>query len=116
MEVYFKKKYKTLIIQVHGEIDHHTVMDLRGKIENALMEMGGRNIVFDFNDVTFMDSSGIGMLIGRYKQLLAFGGRVVLICVNEKIKEILKMSGLTTLIPCFETLEDAVNDTEGRGK
>ena len=68
----------------------------------------------DFSGVTFMDSSGIGMLIGRYKELQVFGGRIALICVNEKIKELLKLSGLSKLITCFETLEDALNYTEGR--
>ena len=114
MEVYFKKKNKTLIIQIHGEIDHHTVKELRRLIENSFIEMGGRNIIFDYNGVSFMDSSGIGMLIGRYKELQTFGGRVALICVNEKINEILKLSGLTKLITCFQTLEDALNYTEGR--
>ncbi|MBR6543706.1 MAG: anti-sigma F factor antagonist [Anaerotignum sp.] len=114
MEVYFKKKNKTLIIKIHGEIDHHTVKELRRQIENAFIQMGGRNIIFDYNDVSFMDSSGIGMLIGRYKELQVFGGRIALICVNEKIKELLKLSGLSKVITCFETLEDALNYTEGR--
>ena len=114
MEIYFKKKNKTMLIQVHGEIDHHTVKTLRRQIENAMAEMSGRNIIFDYDDVSFMDSSGIGMMIGRYKELQAFEGRIAVICRNGKIKDILKLSGLIKLIPCFETQEDALHYTEGR--
>ena len=114
MEVAYKRKNKTLIIRVSGEIDHHTSAELRRQAENILMETGGRNIIFDFEEVTFMDSSGIGMMIGRYKQLQAFGGRVAAACANEKIEEIIRLSGIIHLIPVFHTMEDAVSYVEGR--
>ena len=69
MELNFKKKNKTIIILISGEIDHHTAKEIRYQTESALIQMGGRNIIFGFENVTFMDSSGIGMMIGRYKQL-----------------------------------------------
>ena len=65
MELIFKKKNKTLIILIQGEIDHHTAKEVRRQTESALLQLGGRNIIFGFEDVSFMDSSGIGMLIGR---------------------------------------------------
>ncbi len=114
MEISFKRKNKTLIIKICGEIDHHTSQGIRQQIETALMEIGGRNIIFDFENVTFMDSSGIGMLIGRYKQLQSFAGRISIYNANDKITEILKLSGLLKLIPIFRDMENALSYAEGR--
>ena len=114
MEIRFRKKNKTIIIMVSGEIDHHTSKELKRQTESAFIEMGAKNIIFHFEKVTFMDSSGIGMLIGRYKQLLSVNGRICIIAANEKITEIILFSGLSTLIPLFDTIEDAFSYTEGR--
>ena len=114
MEIAFKKKNKTILIRVVGEIDHHTAKELRIKTENALIQMGGTNILFDFSNVTFMDSSGIGMLIGRYKQVQALGGRTGILSANKTVKEIIKLSGLNQLLPLFETMQDAFAFLEGR--
>lgn len=114
MELNFKKKNKTIIILITGEIDHHTSKELRRQTESAFIQLGGRNIVFGFEHVTFMDSSGIGMLIGRYKQLQAVDGRIAIACANEKISEIIRISGLTKLLPSFDTIEEALSYVEGR--
>lgn len=114
MELSFKRKNKTILIRIEGEIDHHTAARLRQQTESALSEMGGKNVIFCFEEVTFMDSSGIGVMIGRYKQLQALGGRLAIACANEKIKEIILLSGLTKLIPVYESMEDALAYTEGR--
>ena len=84
MDLKFKRKNKTLIILVAGEIDHHSSKELRSKTESALEQMGGRNIIFGFQEVTFMDSAGIGVMIGRYKQVQSLGGRIAIACPNEK--------------------------------
>ena len=114
MELKYKKMKKTLIIKIFGEIDHHTSKELRQQIETALAEMGGRNIIFDLENVGFMDSSGIGMMIGRYKQLQTQDGRMCIICTNKKIVEITELSGLRNLFPIFKNIEDAWSFTEGR--
>lgn len=114
MELNFKKKNKTIIILIKGEIDHHTTKELRRQTESALSQMGGRNIIFGFEEVSFMDSSGIGMLIGRYKDLRAVDGRIAILCANEKVIEMIRLSGLTTIFPVFNTLEEALSYTEGR--
>ena len=85
MDLRFKQKNKTIIIQVSGEIDHHTSKELRRQTESILAQTGGRNIIFGFQDVTFMDSSGIGVMIGRYKQLQALGGRIAVLCPNGTV-------------------------------
>ncbi len=115
MELSFRKKNSTIIIMVSGEIDHHTSKELRRQTESAYIEMGVKNIIFHFEKVSFMDSSGIGMLIGRYKQLQSMGGRIAIVAANNKITEIIKFSGISKIIPLFDTIEDAFSYTERRG-
>ena len=114
MELNFKRKQKTLIILIDGEIDHHTAKELRKQTESAMIEMGGKNIIYGFEQVSFMDSSGIGMLIGRYKQLKAYDGKIALVGANEKIIEIIRLSGLLSLLPVFSSVDEALSYTEGR--
>ena len=109
MELKFKRKNKTLIILIAGEIDHHTSQELRRQTESALEQ-----IIFGFQEVTFMDSSGIGVMIGRYKQIQSLGGRIAIACPNEKIEEIIHLSGLSRLLPSFPSLNEAIAYTEGR--
>lgn len=114
MELKFKRKNKTLIILITGEIDHHTSQELRRQTESALEQIGGKNIIFGFEEVSFMDSSGIGVMIGRYKQIQSLGGRIAIACPNEKIEEIIQLSGLSRLLPSFPSLDAAISYTEGR--
>ena len=65
----------SLIIYIKDELDHHAVTYLR-ETSDRLIEAGNvKNIVFDFNDVSFMDSSGIGLIMGRYKKVMFIGGK-----------------------------------------
>ena len=114
MDLRFKRKNKTVMIQISGEIDHHTAKELRRQTENALLQMGGKNIIFCLQEVSFMDSSGIGMMIGRYKQVQALGGRVAIAYANEKIAEMILLSGLSQLLPIFDSIEEALFYAEGR--
>lgn len=114
MELKFKKINKTLIIQISGEIDHHTSKELREKTESAIQQMGGKNLILGFQEVSFMDSSGIGVMIGRYKQIQGLGGRIAILNPNEKIQEIIRLSGLTQILPSYPTLEEAISYAEGR--
>lgn len=115
MELLFKKRNKTMIVQITGEIDHYTSTQIRSQLESALYDLNCRNIIFFMENVSFMDSSGIGMFIGRYKQLQAMGGRIAIVQANGKTAEILHLSGLTKIIPLFEMPDEAIRYAEGRG-
>ena len=65
-----------------------------------------RKVVFDFNRVVFMDSAGIGLILGRYKMANNFGGRLEMINVNEKIRRVFEMSGILKLIPIVQDFEN----------
>lgn len=99
MNTEFDEVDKLLYIQITEEIDHHTTEKIRRKMDNEIERYMPKKIVFDFNQVTFMDSAGIGMLIGRYKAIRRIGGLAELMNVKPSIKKIFEMCGLLKIIP-----------------
>ena len=67
MKSEYKDLDKLLILKVTEEIDHHTTEKIRRKMDNEITRYMPRKVLFDFNEVSFMDSAGIGLIIGRYK-------------------------------------------------
>lgn len=90
----------TLVVKIDGEIDHHNIAKIKAEIEREMNLNNIVNLILDFDGVTFMDSSGIGMIAGRYKEINARGGKVMLIRVNRQIDKILEISGLKTILEC----------------
>ena len=102
MDVRYLKEDKQLIIKFTEEIDHHTTEKMRRRADYEIERHIPRKVIFDFNQVSFMDSAGIGLLLGRYKNANMLGAKVELVNVNQSIYKILKMSGITKLIPINE--------------
>lgn len=99
MRTTYEEKSKELVFEITEEIDHHTTEKIRRKMDNEITKYMPRKIIFDFNQVTFMDSAGIGMLIGRYKVIKMLGGSAELIHVKPSIKKIFEMCGVLKIIP-----------------
>ena len=97
-----------LIVQVAGELDLHFADEIRMRIDAEIMKPPIRNILFDFNRLSFMDSSGIGMIMGRYKKIKALGGKAWIICNNPNATRILEMSGVFKFIEKCRDVHDAV--------
>lgn len=102
MNANYEEKDKLLVFEITEEIDHHMAEKIRRKMDNEIKRYVPRKIIFDFNQVTFMDSAGIGMLIGRYKMIKMLGGVAELKNVKPSIKKIFEMCGLIKLIPIRE--------------
>lgn len=102
MNTKYEEKDKLLIFEITEEIDHHTTEKIRRKMDNEIQRYMPKRTVFDFDKVTFMDSAGIGMLIGRYKIARMLGGSLELMNVKPSIKKIFEMCGILKLIPIIE--------------
>ena len=98
MEEYFKVIENYLMIKLPEEIDHHQANFISKNADRILMEGKVNNIVFDFEATRFMDSSGSGIIAGRYKKVSCFDGKVYAVNVDRHIKRILYMSGLDKMI------------------
>jgi stage II sporulation protein AA (anti-sigma F factor antagonist) len=89
-----RKKAGTPVFKISGELDHHTAAAVREKLDKAILLDGARNIVLDFKNLRFMDSSGIGVLLGRYKLIKKKGGRIYVKNVGRQVDKIFTLSGL----------------------
>ena len=98
MEVIFAVSEHILIAELLGELDHHAAEYVREDIDDAMRENSASCLVLDFSKVRYMDSSGIGLIIGRYKLMARRGGSVAVICPDGKIDRIFQMAGLYQII------------------
>ena len=98
MEVCYKKEDKSLVLKITEELDHHIVEKIRRKADYEIETHIPRKVIFDFDNVSFMDSAGIGLILGRYKNISILGGKLEIINVNEQVNKILKMTGVSKLI------------------
>ena len=99
MNINFIKKDKLLVVEISEEIDHHIAEKIRRKVDDEITRYMPRKTIFDFSRVTFMDSAGIGMIIGRYKMMKLIGGSLEIENINNNVKRILEMSGINKIIP-----------------
>ena len=98
MEEMYAVKDNCLFVMMPKEMDHHKADTIRMKIDEYLLDHRAQNVIFDFENTRFMDSSGMGLIVGRYKKVSCFGGKIVAMHVNARIQKILLMSGLKDMI------------------
>ena len=98
MEEDFKVIDNYLMIRMPNEIDHHHSAKISKTADEYIMDEEVGNVVFDFERTTFMDSSGIGIIVGRYKKIACFGGKVFAINADSRIRRILLLSGLHKIV------------------
>ena len=108
MEVRLIGEKRTLLVRLCGELDHHTAAKIKEEADHKLRSTNAVNIIFDFSDLSFMDSSGIGMIMGRYKKVRTLGGRVAAFGVNAQIVRIMEMSGIDKIIKLTPDFERAL--------
>ncbi len=99
MPVQIKLKEKTIFVFIKGEIDHHTAPKMREMIDDAIIVNDSfQRVVIDFSGVSFMDSSGIGLVMGRYRLAQQKGKIVEVVGLNARYYKIMKMSGIEKLM------------------
>jgi stage II sporulation protein AA (anti-sigma F factor antagonist) len=101
---------RILTVHLPAELDHHSADVISRETDRRVQREDIRGIVFDFRDTVFCDSSGIGMLMGRYKLMRALGGSVRGTGAGERVERILTLSGVLKIIP----IESAKRQGEGK--
>ena len=94
-----------LMIRLPEEIDNHSCSVICRRADHMMLDNSVSHIVFDFSDTKFMDSSGIGVLAGRYRKISCFGGKVYVIHANRRIRKILEMSGIGDIVEMIDLEE-----------
>ncbi len=87
-----------LIAKITGEIDHHSARWLRSDIDTAISDKSPEKLVLDFSGVSFMDSSGVGLVMGRYKNMAGRGGTVRLVNMPDYIQKVMELAGMDRLL------------------
>ena len=89
---------KILEVELTEEIDHHSSQKIRTRLDYEIQRFSPKKVIIDLEKVKFMDSAGIGLIIGRYKTALSYGGTLEVRNVSEKLRKILEMSGIHKII------------------
>ncbi len=98
-----------LIVRLDGELDHHTSEVLRSQMEGQINDTDVRHVLLSLKNLHFMDSSGLGVILGRYKQITARGGDMIVCSINPVIYRLFELSGLFKIIKVKDSEEEALH-------
>jgi anti-sigma B factor antagonist len=97
----------TYVISLTGEVDLYTAPEFKQQLLNVIAE-GGRDVVVDFTNTTFIDSTTLGVLVGGVKRLRAEDGRLSLVCSDRNITKIFEITGLDRVFTMYTTRDEAL--------
>jgi anti-sigma B factor antagonist len=100
----------TYVISLTGEVDLYTAPEFKQQLLNVIAE-GGKDVVVDFTDTTFIDSTTLGVLVGGVKRLRAEDGRLSLVCSDRNITKIFEITGLDRVFTIYTTRDEALAKT-----
>lgn len=106
------KHRDTLIVRLHGELDHHTAEDVRLRMDEEIGRGDCRHLVLSFESLQFMDSSGLGVILGRYKLMKQKGGKTVICGMNPSVYRLFEMSGLFKIMSAYDNESSALSELE----
>lgn len=112
----FEEKNETLIIYLPGELDHHMAGVIREQTESLFVRKRIRDVIFDYTNTHFMDSSGIGLIMGRYREVRYLKGDIYIVGVNDKVSRILDISGLYRVAKRSENVDAALKDIQEKNQ
>ena len=110
MELKYIKEKDILIIKPEEEIDHHASELIRRRADHEIQRYLPKKTIFDFSKVSFMDSAGIGLIIGRYKIVNMLGGTLEICNASQTVSKILEMAGIAKLINITNYKEEKDED------
>jgi anti-sigma B factor antagonist len=100
----------TYVISLSGEVDLYTAPEFKQQLLDVIAD-GGRDVVVDFSDTTFIDSTTLGVLVGGVKRLRAQDGRLSLVCSDRNITKIFEITGLDRVFTIYPTRDEALAKT-----
>lgn len=96
-----------LVVALEGELDHFCAQSVRRDLDSQIADPSIRQLILDFSTLTFMDSSGIGVILGRYRILRERGGSVAVIHMNAHVNRIFHLSGMDRVIQQLDRKQEA---------
>jgi stage II sporulation protein AA (anti-sigma F factor antagonist) len=112
LTIHLASVHRVLIVRLAGDLDHHTASEVRIKIETELQKEIHTHLVLNLEHLQFMDSSGLGVILGRYKQMSSKGGKMYLCSVQPSIFRLMELSGLFEVLPTYQDEHSALSACE----
>jgi stage II sporulation protein AA (anti-sigma F factor antagonist) len=109
LRINMEVKDNVLCIRLEGELDHHTAEILRNNVQTTLEKKDIKHIVLNLEALSFMDSSGLGVILGRYKHIKSLGGEMIVCAISPEVKRLFEMSGLFKIIRLEEDESKALH-------
>ena len=110
MNKYCEIKDNLIIVRLRVDLDHHVAREIKDEIDGLIILKRINRIAFDFRNVGFMDSSGIGLIMGRYKKIKPMEGEIYVSNLGVAIQRIFKLSGLFKITKHSFTIDHLVNE------
>ncbi len=108
MDLKFDKYDEILIVTMIGELDHHSAEEVRVRIDDRIDRDNIQKLILNFSGLSFMDSSGIGVVVARNKKLSNKGGNLCICNIKESVNKVFELTGLYKIIKHYETVDEAV--------
>jgi stage II sporulation protein AA (anti-sigma F factor antagonist) len=112
LQMNLEHRRRTLIVRLKGELDHHTADTVKARMEDAIKKHSVLHVVLSMKELIFMDSSGLGVILGRYKLIKSLGGQMVVCDVNPAVYRLFELSGLFKIISIQENEKQALHSLE----
>ena len=112
LQIDVEYKRQALIVRLSGELDHHSAQTVKATLEEAIERGRVHHIVLSLKDLSFMDSSGLGVILGRYKTVTARGGKLIICGVNPAVRRLFELSGLFKIVALYENEREALGSLE----
>lgn len=103
----FNNTRNALVVQLSGEIDQCAANEIKDRIDIEILNSSKKNVILDLERVTLMDSSGIGLIVGRYKTAKNLGGTLVMCKAAPGVRKMIDLSGIGKVISMYDSLNDA---------
>ena len=94
-----------LVVHVKGEIDHHSAVLVRTGIDEEILSLRPQTVLLELSAVDFMDSSGLGLIMGRYALVKQYGGSLQVLNPSSAVEKIMKLAGMERMVPIKRTKE-----------
>ena len=98
MQIRVKQQEHGVVASLYGELDHHSAMQTRQSLDHIIAKYKDTDLVLDLKNLSFMDSSGLGVIIGRYKKLKSSGNNLFVRNASRQIDKVFNVSGLYSII------------------
>ncbi|MDI3256166.1 MAG: anti-sigma factor antagonist [Kyrpidia sp.] len=91
-----------VVARLRGELDHHTSDAVRARVDTLLEDTGSIRLLWNLSELTFMDSSGLGVLLGRYRRISQRGGKMACCGLTAPVRKLLELSGVLQIVPVYD--------------